>query len=139
MKELKKIHDLLNKAGHPNTPTEEARTCALKAAQLFHKYNAQENVKTKYVIVKQIPKDEVEIPISKYPEDPWQDAVRQNIDLENVADWAEMKTHRVRPAKEHGNCKSCGKHYDRHEQVAYVEGSGATHYKCRMYWINGGV
>lgn len=119
---IKKINDLLTRAGHPNTNDNEARNCAVLAAKLYYKH--------KLVITNQISSN------SNNDSDIWNDAINpQTVTPENSDNWQEIQQFKTVFSKGKGICKSCNKEYNTGEIVAEVKGVGVTHHKCRRFWI----
>lgn len=116
---LERVTALLNRAGHPSTPENEARSCAVLAAKLVYKHEFIVTEKNTTVI--------------NDNHDYWKDAV----DPKQTENWTEVKTFKTVISKSKGVCRSCKKEYNLGEVVAEVKGSGITHHKCRRFWIDG--
>lgn len=127
--EIEKIISLLNRAGHPNTPENEARSCAVIAAKLFYKH--------KFKIVNEsyqhLVQDTAETEYSNYNNT--YDITDIPPPPQNDNDWKEVKTFKVDISKQSGTCKKCSKSYNRGEIIATSRNDGSTHYRCRHFWI----
>src|SRR6267142_5136860 len=124
-KELERVRDLLSRAGHPGTPEEEARTCAVIAARLI--------ARLKFTII-----DENNTEFYK--------TVNTGINWDDI-DWVnspekydtwQITLFRTVKAKRIELCEACGGHANIGDRIAKaIDGKGSTHYYCRDYWING--
>lgn len=119
-----KVRALIERAVHPSTPEEEARTSALIAAKLIKSSGLEVTT----------PKGSGPSASTKPPQtdedDRWEAIRRQS--------------HRRRRQREvtwvllvsayRGRCKSCRLHYEAGDEICWRRGSGATHFDCRSYW-----
>ena len=113
-KTLAKVRALLARAGHPNTPEEEARTSAVIAAKMIYSCGLEVNLKSQG----KLPFDERQPkPKPKAPSKP-----------------KASSPYRIITTKFDGWCKSCGDPFDVNDVVAWVKDRGCTHYDCRDFW-----
>ena len=118
--EILRIKALLNRAGHKSTPVEEARTCAVMAAQLMFKGGYD-------IVVKQ--SDDFE-PSIRPDADPYEDLVNRETD-----NWKDVQTFRITVSKGVGTCIACGKRIEKGVPTAEVYRKGVTHFSCKSYWV----
>lgn len=127
-----KVRALLERAAHPSTPEEEARTSAFIAARLI-KANALE------VTLPAV------VPASAAPPAPPGDASSRATHDGPFRAARTTRRRRRRPVPEdpswvlvlsmyRGRCKACRRFYEQGDEVCWRPGSGRTHFACRGYW-----
>ena len=95
---------LLEKAGHPNTPAEEAKACAIQARIIFSKYQ---------LVITELECEEIpnEIPEQMFRQEKFQVTISNSTGL----------------------CINCKQSYNR-GVVVTKKNNQTAHYKCRHFW-----
>lgn len=134
---LVRARALLDRAGHPNTPEEEARSAAVIAARMIYEngfvLSGSDEEKTS------VPPQPAVEPRAAATAAATAAHVQQ---IWNVFEKNQKNQTRFRRSEEYGlmasrydgYCKACKRPYKRGEQVAVMVGRGATHYACREFW-----
>jgi len=123
-----RIKILIRKAAHANTPTEEARTCALIACKLIIKhellFNEEDESEKEWI---RSEKEDTSVP---FPDD-------YIPDFSKVPS-VEIETFKLILSTGIGMCPKCKSSYNKGEPVAKGlknKNSTIVHYKCRRYFI----
>ena len=117
-KTLERVRLLLERAGHPGTPEEEARTSATLAARLIYAHGYM-----------------VSYPATAPPPPPPPPPPPTAAPPASSYAWKQRaKPYRVITSKFSGWCKACGDSFDEGDVVAWYRGRGCTHYDCRSFW-----
>lgn len=135
-KNLDRAKKLLERAGHPNTPEEEARSAAVLAARMIYEHG--------FLIVSSeetpsVPAQPAVEPraaataaaTAAHVQRIWDVVNKQSARFQRVQAGLEPQ---IMPSRYPGDCKSCGRPYAQGETVAWMPGRGVTHFDCRGYW-----
>jgi hypothetical protein len=115
--DLERVRSLLERAAHPETPEEEARTCAVIAARLIHKNG---------FVVSKLNTNSLKETITKK---------RGPINWENVP---RAKVFRRRCATTQGYCNVCNAYYEPGEEICMELNGGritCIRKECMRTWI----
>lgn len=136
-KTLEKIRAIVNRAVHPSTPIEEARTAALIALRMATEAGL-ELVPTA---------DRAALAEFRKSAERFREASARVTRNETPIDFSQVFKRRPQrraqpPAGDYaviisayrGYCKSCRREYKEGDEIAYRRGAGATHYTCRGFW-----
>lgn len=150
VKNLALVMKLLTRAGHPETPEEEARTAAVKAARMIYEQG--------FIVSSPEEAKSTPPPATSSEKRAAQHATRTAAQTAAAASRANVAyaqqvmdifdrqaprgTRRSQPvtgpiliaARYEGFCKACGRAYACGEPVAWKPGGGVTHAECKEYW-----
>lgn len=121
---VKRVTDLLDRAGHEKTPEKEALTCLRLAVSIMKKH--------RLAIVERVEVKQARVYEDDLTEQWWQQPMPNPVEMVDLVTYKPVQTH-VR-----GVCKACGRRFHMNEMVAQTLHNGATHWSCKGYWHSGG-